>query len=181
MTTHKIDHYIAGLAEAKAAPFLDRAALASAAPAPLPIRPDVAAHIRNRVEREAAKQALAEFDEWPAANRASIAGDKYLKDHALEISKTLYKDLDQRTAKLPSVLNGYAKRISTLAIEAFASEQTRESNRIQRDEIEAEAAELEHQVSRARSSVRSFEISPSPEGFSEACARVAELNFSATA
>ena len=177
-----IAEFRTALAAAKARPGIERTALADyaalleARPAP-PITDGVAAYLMDRMERNEIKLALAEFDEWPAENRALTAEQNFLRENALEIVAVLREDIETRAAKLPTLLGALAKRLSTLAGDAFGSAASREKNRIAREQVEVEADDLEAQVSDAKSAVRGFELAPDESSFGGAAARVNEIRF----
>lgn len=173
-----IDHHRAGLLAAKEEPTAERAALVAYIPTLAPILPDVSAHIYTRVEIEQTKAALAEFDTWSVENRALTAVQNYLETHAVEIVAAWRETIKDRTAKLPGVLANYGKKLSELAINAFTSDETKESNRKQREAVEESAAEAEAVVEYAQASVRGFEVMQTMQAFESADARVNQITFS---
>ena len=170
-----IQQFRDGIAAAKIQPVNERAALSAYAPEPVPILPDVATHIYSRMEAEQTKAALIEFDEWPIESRELIASQNYTKKHAQCAVAIWHKAIKAREAKLPGLFTVAGKKLSLLAVDAFLSDESREANRIQRENIEAEVDEVESSIQIAKSAVRGFELMPTTQAFEEANARVNEL------
>ena len=170
-----IQQFRKGSFAAENQPSIELDALENYIPSPVPILPDIYAHIYTRMEIEQTKLAIAEFKEWPIESRKLIASQNYIKKHAQCAVAIWHKAIKAREAKLPGLFTVAGKKLSLLAVDAFLSDESREANRIQRENIEAEVDEVESSIQIAKSAVRGFELMPTNQAFEEADARVNEL------
>jgi hypothetical protein len=171
-----IQQFRAEITTAKERPTIERTALAAYAPAPVPILPDVAAHIHTRMEIEQTAAALAEFDAYPVENRELTAVQNCLEENAPGMVTAWSETIKARSAKLPGVLANYGKKFEALKA-AFESGDTREANRKKRDAIEEEVETLEESIQTAKTAVRSFELMPTLEAFESADALVNKITL----
>ena len=120
---------------------------------------------------------MAEFDAYPVENRELTAVQNCLEENAPGMVTAWSETIKARSAKLPGVLANYGKKLSALAVDAFASTETREANLEQRQKIEEAVEAVEASIQTAKSAVRNFQLMPTLQAFESADALVNKITL----